>query len=445
MFFTSLANPDEIGSHSYLFELGGTRVILDAGIHPKKAGYTTLPAFDLIEQDSVDGIIISHAHLDHLGSLPVLFRNQRHAAVVMTEPTAELGKALLHNSVNVMKAQKAELGVIEYPFFSHRELDEMYKFWLTRRPGQQFRIENEHDTASESVVCEMFFAGHVLGAVGVQMKCRDRTIFYTGDVHFEDQTLSRGADFPESGIDTLIIETTRGDHARDPDYTREAERNRMGEAAAAALNRGGSVLIPVFALGKTQEVVLMLHELMQAGILPGDTPIHIGGLSTKMTHLVDKLVGRWPRGHEEIELLADLPNLRLLEKGSVELNCQPGRIYCYSSGMMTEHTVSHRFAPKILSDERNALLFVGYADPDSPAGRIQSGNSEFPVRCPVERFDFSGHAPRDQLLDYIRRVNPKRVILVHGDAPARAWFADQLADSEMEVMIPETGKKINLD
>jgi len=115
-----------------------------------------------------------------------------------------------------------------------------------------------------------------------------------------------------------------------------------------------------------------------------------------------------------------------------------GPIYALSSGMMTEHTVSNRFAWRILESEENALLFVGYADEETPAGRIlEAGRGgavrldekraeETPIRCQVERFDFSGHAPRDQLADYAVSVDPSTVLLVHGDPPARGWFQEEL-------------------
>ena len=449
--FTSLTRSDEIGSHAYLLEFGKTRVVVDAGIHPIKVGYETLPDFEDLTPGSLDAILISHAHLDHLGGLPPLQRDHPEATIVMSDPTKLVGKALLHNSVNVMKAQKSEQNVTEYPLFTHREVDSMASDWVTRRPGQRFRIDPLH--GDSPVTCELYPAGHVLGAVAISMSYRDHHILYSGDIHFEDQSLSRAADLPTENIDTLIIETTRGDQARPENYTREGEKLRFGETIAAAFSRHGSVLVPVFALGKTQETLLMLHELMLEGVIPGDTPIHIGGLSTKMTMLTDKIGDSWRRRHPEMKLLEDLPTLRELERGAELPGARPGHIYLYSSGMMTEHTISHRFAGQILPHSSNALLFVGYADPDSPGGKILAadpgdmislGNRTVPLACEVEKFDFSGHAPRQQLLDYIVKLSPQRAILVHGDTPARNWFAEQLEGFPTEAIVPGAGDKISL-
>ena len=136
---------------------------------------------------------------------------------------------------------------------------------------------------------------------------------------------------------------------------------------------------------------------------------------------------------------------------------KPRRIYALSSGMMTEHTLSNVFARRMLADPRHAILFVGYADPDSPAGRLRAAaagemvtlNEDAPPverRCQVEVFDFSAHSQRDDILSYIRRLKPKKVVLVHGDPPAIAWFQRTLAVEEpgMEVIVPPPGVAIEL-
>ena len=205
MRFHNLARFADIGSNSYLVEIGSTRIVLDAGTHPKHTGRDTLPLFETIEQDSVDGILISHPHLDHIGGLPVLMQQQVSAAVAMTPETRESGSALLHNSVNVMKSQRDELDEPDYPLYSHRKVDELERLWFTRSPGEVFSLGEV-----DRVQCEFYRAGHVLGAVGVHLQGENESVFYTGDVHFEDQTMTRKAEFPEESFDTLIIFLRQG-------------------------------------------------------------------------------------------------------------------------------------------------------------------------------------------------------------------------------------------
>src|SRR5437870_11499919 len=127
---------------------------------------------------------------------------------------------------------------------------------------QRFSISGEraphHET--DALTIEFFDAGHVLGSAGILLRAEGRTIFYTGDVNFDDQTIMQAAIFPEDKVDILIMESTRGDHAKAESWTRTGEERRLAEAIDEAFRRGGCVLIPVFALGKTQELLAMLYQ-----------------------------------------------------------------------------------------------------------------------------------------------------------------------------------------
>src|SRR5262249_5189843 len=138
--------------------------------------------------------------------------------------------------------------------------------------GERIGLEEDDNVVS----LEFFDAGHILGSVGVRIRAEGRTLFYTGDVQFSDQTLSRAAVFPEEPVDVLIMECTRGDHAIDKNYTREAEEMRFIERLHEVFEGGGGVLIPTFALGKTQELLAMCYEFRRKGLLRIDCPIYIG-------------------------------------------------------------------------------------------------------------------------------------------------------------------------
>lgn len=453
IFFTNLAPANEIGGNSYLLEFGNCRVALDAGTHPKREGRETLPKLDLLKFDSLDAIFLTHAHLDHSGALPVMMREHPSARVFMSEATRELADAMLHNSVNVMTAKREELGEFAYPFYTHRELDDGFSRWESARVGRPFYFSDRED-----VSCEFFEAGHILGAVAPVFEWQGKRILYTGDIHFEDQTLTKGAELPESGIDTVIVETTRGGLARDPAYTRDAEIQRLSASINEILDRGGSVLMPVFAMGKTQELLLILHGLKERGEIPRYTPITIGGLSTKMTQIYDRLADRTRRNFPGFRILHEVDLIvSSRKKRNRQIEYQPGAIYALSSGMVTENTASNQFAGNFVSNPLCGILFVGYCDPDSPGGKlVAAGQGEkvklrknadpFELRCKVEKFDFSGHATRQSILDYLVKLSPKNVILVHGDHDALAWFeanaGQQLPDSN--VIIPEPGRRIAL-
>lgn len=453
MIFKSLCRDAEIGANSYLLQGGKSRIVLDAGMHPKAEGADATPHYEWLEDDTVDGVVISHSHLDHVGTLPVLMERQNRARIYCSEPTSQLVEAMLHNSVNVMQSKRGELGIVEYPLFGHRDIDQVRDLMMCPQLERRFELDPDGEMQAT-----FYDAGHILGSVGVKIECGAKTVMYTGDVNFEPSTLQCGAQFPEESVDALIVETTRGDSERAAEYRRRDEENHLAECMQRVLQRKGSVLVPVFAMGKTQEVLAMIHRFKEEGRVPYDTPVYIGGLSTKMTFIYDRCCDT-PR--------RQLPGFRFFKDMEIEgggrrrrgpIPFHPGCIYALSSGMMTEKTVSNQFARQgVLENKKHGLFFVGYCDPATPGARIRQaqqgdmvsldeGQPKVKLRCETRAFDFSGHSTREAILDYILKVKPRKCLLVHGDRPALEWFrakvAAQLPDTE--VMIPEPGVEIEL-
>lgn len=427
-------------------------------MHPKEEGEEALPDFRALGDRNLDAIVLSHAHLDHVGTLPVLMRRQPNARIFMTETTAEIGSALLHNSVNVMTRQREELGVVMYPLFTHRETDRASDQWRScplRQPftlgGERARRENE-----EGITIEFVEAGHVLGAAGVILRAEGRTIFYSGDVNFDDQTVTAGAVFPESGVDVLIIETTRGDSPLPEGFARAAEERRLVEAIERVFRAGGCILMPVFALGKTQEALGMIYNARRQGLL-GEFPVYIGGLSVKMTEIYDRHAMTTRRLLPRLQLLEEVKPFVLNGQNIHESPARGGRLYALSSGMMTPKTLSNIFARRVIEDPKHSIFFVGYADPESPAGLIRAAKpgdlvtldpDEPPQRlaCNIEQFQFSAHASRESIISYVKKLAPKKVVLVHGDVPAVEWTRAQLV-AELpgtEVIVPTPGVELDL-
>ena len=448
MIFKSLCRHAGIGANSYLLKTKSAKVVLDAGMHPKHEGLEAIPHYEFVESRTADSIIITHSHLDHVGTLPVFLQGQPQAKVFLSPETAELASAMLHNSVNVMQSKRVEHGIAEYPLFEHRELDDITDNFETRGIERPFDLD-----PAGSMRATFHDAGHILGSVGVTIEGDGKKIFYTGDVNFEHSTLQKGAMFPETTVDALIVETTRGEQARDPAYSRSTEEDAFAEAIKNVIARKGSVLIPVFAMGKTQEVLGMLHRFKAEGLIPKHTPVYIGGLSTKMTLVYDRFSATSRRHLPSFRFLKDME----LEAGSKKrkgpIPFHPGCIYALSSGMMSEKTVSNNFARQgVLENAKHGLFFVGYADPETPGGKIrtaQPGDSivldpAYPpvkLNCETRIFDFSGHSIREDIADYIVKVAPKKTFLVHGDDGAVAWFRQEIARRlpSTEIIVPEPG------
>jgi len=450
-------NPDtDIGASAWFVELDGHRLLMDAGVHPKLDGRESLPLYSAIEKEDVDTIALSHCHHDHVGSLPVAVRHFPKAHVFMTDLSYFIIERVLHNSVNVMTRQRDELGIREYPLYTHDELDEIAPHF------QAFKCNREVEWASftksraglPSPTLEFYDAGHALGAAGIMVRGQKQTLFYTGDVCFHDQTILKAARFEDIEADVLIMETTRGAREPVPGFTREAEIDRLAESISRALERGGSVMIPVFALGRTQEILAVLALLMKSGKLKRQQ-VYIGGLGRVFTEIYDLEAHRTHRNLTNMRLTEAL-DLIVLDKGTLEnMRLNTRRIFVVTAGMMTEKTPAHELALRMAGDPKHAIFFVGYADPDSPAGRLRAAKQgetfafspsggEMTKKCEVDDFDLSAHANREELLEFVGDVNPHTVLLGHGDAPARAWFEEQIRARwpKIKVHQPQPGKVI---
>ncbi len=430
-------------------------------MHPENVGEDALPNLRAIAGQEIEAILISHAHQDHIGTLPVLMRRFPSAPIFMTEATAEIGNVLLHNSVNVMTRQREEIGRAVaglYPLFTHRETDRASERWRWCPMRQRISIAGERAPQREkdALTFEFFDAGHVLGSSGILLRAEGQTVFYTGDVNFDDQTIMEAAIFPEEKIDVLIMECTRGDHPKPAGWTRAIEERRLAEAIDTAFKRRSCVLIPVFALGKTQEILAMLHKFRRERLLP-EFPIYIGGLSSKMTDIYDRRAQMTRRQLPRLQVMREAAPFILNDETVRDAPVRSGRVYVLSSGMMIPKTLSNIFARRLIENPQHSIFFVGYANPESPAGLLREAgtNGEVAldpdkptqrVRCHIEQFQFSAHATREALIDYAKKLSPEKIVLVHGDPLAVEWMRATLSAEvpRSEVIVPKPGMELEL-
>ncbi len=452
MRITDLNSGREIGANCMLAEFGGVRVVIDSGLHPKLSGRAALPQFDKI-QGGVDGVILTHCHLDHLGSLPLLIRQHPGARVYASAATTLFVRRLLNNSIQVMKRQREETGITDYPLYVETDVERVENA-LAAVPIVNPRIIGR---GGEEIAITFHLAGHVAGAVGCLIEHRRKRHFFTGDVHFQAQRTVAGANFPRQPVDTLVMECTRGATTTVPTMSRSTEEKRLLKTINEVADRGGSVLLPAFAFGRMQEILLFLQESADAGNL-ADVPIFCSGLGMDLCDYLDAASKKTKQVKFSRQVLRDLNVLPLSRRYT-----QPGKnmpeagIYLLSSGMLVEKTPAWRVAANILDHEENAVLFVGYCDPETPGGELigmaPGGEFKFKsldhistLRAQVERFHLSGHADREELIDFAKDLAPKDIILTHGDPPARAWMKDTLAKvlPATRVHDPEPGKPIDL-
>jgi Cft2 family RNA processing exonuclease len=301
---------------------------------------------------------------------------------------------------------------------------------------QRFERGEIYTKGTDQIEVILHPAGHVAGAAAVELVYKHRRIVFSGDVLFDAQRTLPGAHLPTGPIDTLILETTRGAKGRESGKSRASEVDKLIDQMGAILERGGSCLIPVFALGRMQEMFKIIYEARSFGRLP-KSPIHAAGLGMAVCEYFDKI-------RKKTQLIDfDIKMLEKMDVRSIDLNMRPGRdlprkgIYLVSSGMMVEHTPSYKIAASLLPHPNNGLCFVGYCDPDSPGGKLLEDRDEAPfffnsldysapIRASIDQYDLSGHADREELFDYAVSSNARAIILNHGDPDARDWFKETL-------------------
>ncbi len=450
--FLPIGGGNEIGANSYYLNFNGNGIILDCGIHPQKTGLESLPNFDLIKDKSVDSCLISHAHQDHIGSLNFLVKKFPYVKIITTPQTRALAELTLHNSVSILKKEIEE---DDFEFYSHDEVDLLIKMIEYREYQNEFELNSYHQQKDAKVNCTFYDAGHILGSAGVLLENNDHKIFYTGDINLSSQTLQPPAQLPETKIDTLILESTYG--ATDSDLLLDwnSESLRFAKEANRTLNNGGSILIPVFSLGKMQEILGTIWYLMLKRKLT-TIDIYTGGLGTKINRAYDYNRFVVNRVDSEFELNT-VPQKDYYEISSTEEFFKHPCIVLASSGMMIKGTASYNFARRWLKQKDSAIFTVGYMDTNTPGyvianaecgDKIQLTNFDelTEINCTIKNFKFSAHARREDLLKIVDKLKPDNVILIHGDEEALDWMGSSILKKHknIKVQIAEAGKEINI-
>ena len=424
--FLPLGGAGEIGANCYYLNINDVGIILDCGMHPQKIGLESLPKFDLLKNKPTDYVLISHAHQDHLNALPFLIKKFPHLKIITTPQTRAVAELTLHNSISILKRQVDES---EFEIYSRDEVDLLIKSINYKSYHEKFILNSLN--GDQEIEAEFFDAGHIIGSAGIMLKFEEKKIFFTGDINLSSQTILAGAELPSEKIDILITETTYGATDSSEINTWEKEVERFSSSINKVINNGGSVLIPVFALGKLQEMLATIWLQMQRNKITS-VDIYTGGIGNKINRIYD--YNRYVVNRNEIELLiSDIPQKKLNELKDFDDLFKFPSIVLASSGMMIESTNSFMLAKRWLQKKDSAIFTVGYMDPSTPGSIIASARKgdkiqltdrekKTEVKCSIKNFRFSAHSKREELISLVKKLNPDKVVLIHGDKEAINWM-----------------------
>lgn len=410
---------------------------------------------------SIDAVVLTHAHIDHSGYLPRLVRQGFQGPVYCTRPTHALLRVLLPDAAHIQEEEARYANRKGYsrhkpalPLFRIADARAALRLiqpipfgtWQTLGPGIKARLHRQ---------------GHILGAASVELETKvsggeRKTIFFSGDVGRYGVPILREPE-PYPGSDVLLMETTYGNrhHAQvDP-------AGELAEQLRAAISRGGILLIPAFAVDRTQEILYLLHELTIDREIPAipiylDSPMAIEATALYTRAISEHDVEMRQYFAEQVNPIFP-PNLQVTpsSRESRALNDLSGpAIIISASGMATGGRILHHLKHR-LGDPRNTVLFVGYQAAGTRGRRLVEGEPEIkllgrqvPVRAHIARLEgLSAHADAGELMLWLKRRqrDPEKVCLIHGEPEAQNAFADTLrTELGWDPIIPEIGDTITV-
>jgi metallo-beta-lactamase family protein len=404
----------------YLVEEEGARILVDCGLfqgykHLRKRNWAPFP----VDPSSLDAVVITHAHLDHTGYLPLLVKKGFSGPIYATPATAALAGILLPDSGRIQEEDAEYANKKGYS--RHEPALPLYTEADAVSSLSHFSpIELHHDVRLGPALSFRYLrAGHILGAAMVRLS-GETSLGFTGDLgRFDDPVIPP----PESGLDVehLVCESTYGNRLHEHEDVRE----RLKNIITGTFERGGIVLIPSFAVGRAQTVLYLVHNLMEQGSIPKQ-PVY---LNSPMAVRATDLYLRFPHDHrlgeaEMVDMERDIHLVRSVEESKQINHLQGPAVVVSASGMLTGGRVLHhlRF---MAPDPRNTLVMVGYQAAGTRGRRILDGEEKVkvhgewvPINCEVEDIGgLSAHADADEILHFLRTLahHPQSMYLTHGE------------------------------
>ncbi len=408
---TVLGAGREVGRSAILVE-DGKSIVMDYGtkIEPEP------PQFPL--DCKPDAAVISHAHLDHCGGSPLLVRRKK-IPVYMTDVTMELSSLLLKDSMKIARKEGFSLP------FSNQDAKKLVKHAKIVNYGDHFRIG--------PATCQLYDAGHIPGSAGIFLNGR-KSIFYTGDIQTNESNLLHGCVLPKRA-DVLVTESTYG-HKDHPD--RKHEERKLLEYVEEALSNDGSALLPVFAVGRSQEVLLVLEKY-------ADT-IAIDGMVKAASEIA---AGYGARLKNAKKLRDILGRIKFLHTNQERESAVAKHSIIVSSAGMLSGGPAVRYLREIKDDTNSKIIFTGFLIDGTPGrkllqtGVFENEEERFSVKCGLHKLDLSAHTDRSGLLGIIDRLKPEKVICVHGD-DCRRFAKDIESLLGIEAHAPANGESVKV-
>ena len=452
-----LGGANEVGASSTLIEIDGYRILVDIGIrlnheHESESPFPDFSVFDKVGVPDV--VLLTHAHTDHTGALPDLHKRlPADVKIYCMEATKAITEVLLKGSIKIMNQEEKRTG--KAPRYTPHDVAEVLKRMETVPWSDRVEI-------CPDVTARWTRAGHILGAAMIYIEGKSETLLMTGDVSVTKQLTIPSVDVPAwcKQPDVMVMESTYGNHPHKVNRREEKKRLAAG-VANTVIKEGGKVLLPAFAVGRSQEVILILKQAMESGQIP-KFPVYVDGMVRDVNAIYSRFSDELQRPlRRKAEQDESLFYSDVIEEVSRNYNPEDvlaeGPCCIVASSGMLIGGKSIAYAKQLVSNPKNLIAITGYQAEGTPGRALENlrKNSEdrvwfldderFDVKCRVERYSLSAHADKNELINLVSKVRPREKLpLVHGDTKTKA--REKLSESickkfpAIDVILPENGE-----
>ncbi|XP_068634489.1 cleavage and polyadenylation specificity factor subunit 3-I-like [Aristolochia californica] len=442
LIITPLGAGNEVGRSCVYMSYKGKIVLFDCGIHPAYSGMAALPYFDEIDPSTIDVLLVTHFHLDHAASLPYfLEKTTFRGRVFMTHATKAIYRLLLSDYVKVSKVS------VEDMLFDEQDI---------LRSMEKIEVIDYHQTQEvNGIRFWCYTAGHVLGAAMFMVDIAGVRVLYTGDYSREEDRHLRAAEIPQFSPDICIIESTYGVQLHQPRLVRE---KRFTDVIHSIISQGGRVLIPAFALGRAQELLLILDEYWSNHPELHNIPIYyasplakrcIAVYQTYINAMNDRIRNQFANSNPfDFKHISPLKSIENFD------DVGPSVVMASPSGLQSG--LSRQLFDKWCSDKKNACVIPGYVVEGTLAKTIINEPKEVtlmngltaPLNMQVHYISFSAHADFAQTSTFLKELMPPNIILVHGEANQMARLQQKLitqfADKNVKILTPKNCQSVEM-
>jgi metallo-beta-lactamase family protein len=441
---TFLGGAGTVTGSKYLLEAGGFRLLLDCGLFQgykqlRQRNWTPLS----VDPASIDAVILSHAHIDHSGYIPLLVKNGFRGRVFCTEATRDLCEILLPDS-GYLQEREADFAN-RYGFSKHKPALPLYGLKDAHDSLEHFSPQPFEQTINihEGVHARFLKAGHILGAAIVEINIKGTKIVFSGDLGRPGSaTMHDPAQV--SDADYLLVESTYGDRRHDDRDPEDA----LEDVILRTSRRGGTIIIPSFAVGRSQSLLFHIHRLKVAGRIPAipvflDSPMAINATEIFRKHIEDHKLSEQICG----EAFKSSQYTRTSEESKALDTSPMPMVIISASGMATGGRVVHHLK-SFITDSRNTILFAGFQAGGTRgealvngANRIKIHGEYYPVKAEISNLEMlSAHADSDEIMSWLGGFKrpPTRTFIVHGEPAAADRLLQRVEDDfEWDAVVPE--------